>query len=217
MADKSFQNYTERHIVWYGHSAFKITAESGAVLYIDPFRLPSGTGEADVILISHEHYDHYDPQLIKGLRKSRSTVIVPRGMAYDGLQGMKLGETVQAGPFRVTGIPAYNINKNFHPQVQYWLGYLIEVDGVRIFHAGDSDNIPEWKGMKPDIALLPVGGTYTMDVAEAAKAVAALGAELAIPMHYGSIVGVKEDGVHFAALLKPGQGLVLTPHCPVKN
>lgn len=212
MAADSLQNYVERHIVWYGQSAFKIGTESGAVLYIDPIKLPSGTGEADLILVSHEHYDHYDPQIIKSLRKSSSTVIVPRSMANAGLLGMNYGETVQVGPFRVTGIPAYNIKKNFHPQVQHWLGYLIEVDGVRIFHAGDSDNIPEWKGLKPDIAMLPVGGTYTMDVPEAIKAVAALDAALVIPMHYGSIVGVREDGANFVAQLKPGQGMALTPY-----
>jgi L-ascorbate metabolism protein UlaG (beta-lactamase superfamily) len=208
-ASESFTTFVDRHVTWYGQSELKITSESGEVLYIDPLRLPQRPQAADLILVTHEHGDHYNESVIQSLSKSGTTVIVPETMAKPGRRGLAIGQTVRIGAFQVTALPAYNTNKAFHPREKRWVGYLVEVDGVKLYHAGDTDFIPEMKGLGPDIAFLPVGGTYTMTAEEAAEAAAALQAKLVIPIHYGTIVGKKEDGPRFAGLVK-GEAKVLS-------
>ena len=208
-AGDSLTTFVDRHVTWYGQSELKITSEAGEVLYIDPLRLPKQPQAADLILVTHEHSDHYNEAVIHSLSKSGTTVIVPETMAKPGMKGLAIGQTVRIGGFKVTGVPAYNLNKAFHPKEKHWLGYLVEVDGLKIYHAGDTDFIPEMKGLAPDIAFLPVGGTYTMTAEEAAEAAAAIQAKLFIPMHYGTIVGKPEDGPRFASLVK-GKSRVLT-------
>jgi len=204
-----------RKLVWFGHDAFCITAE-GATLYFDPFRLSGSPPPADFILVSHEHYDHYSPEDIEKIRTPQ-TVILTEPRAAKKLQGEVItltpGQSFQAGPFAVSAVPSYNTNKKFHPETNSWLGFIVTVEGVRIYHAGDTDRIAEMKGFDVDIALLPVSGTYVMTAEEAAQAALEIKPKLAIPMHFGSIVGVREDAERFANLLR-GKIPVIIPTPP---
>jgi L-ascorbate metabolism protein UlaG (beta-lactamase superfamily) len=205
------REFVRQRLVWYGHASFRITAGSGAALYFDPYQIPAGQPAADLILISHEHYDHFDPDSLEALRGPETTVIVPEPMATAGLTGLASGRTWQRGPFQILAVPAYTPEKPYHPRAKNWLGYVVTVDGVRVYHAGDTDHIPEMKDFEADIALLPVGGKYTMNPQEAARAARDLQAGLYIPMHYGSVVGNSGDGAQFASLIPEREVLIMTP------
>jgi L-ascorbate metabolism protein UlaG (beta-lactamase superfamily) len=190
---------------WLGHSSFKITNKR--VIYIDPYNIQADE-KADIILITHSHYDHCSIEDIKELVKDRTIIIIPPDCQskLSGIQGInvhlaKPGKKIEAFGIIVEAVPAYNINKNFHEKSNEWVGYIINTDGKKIYHAGDTDFIPEMKEIKDiDVALLPVGGKYTMDAAEAAKAANAIKPKIAVPMHYGSIVGSEEDAKKFKDL-----------------
>jgi L-ascorbate metabolism protein UlaG (beta-lactamase superfamily) len=196
------------------HAAFKI--KSDKVIYIDPFNLPGDQEKGDLVFITHEHFDHFS---IDDLRKicDEKTTIVASALCKDGLKDLTYKEVKYAQPnqeFEIEGIkietiPAYNINKFrepgkvFHPKDEPRVGYALEIDGVRIYHAGDTDNIEEMKNLKNiDIALLPVSGTYVMTAEEAASAVEVINPKIAIPMHYGAIVGSIEDAKRFKEISK---------------
>jgi len=189
-------------IVWLGHDGFRIEADK--IIYIDPFQI-SGGPEADLILISHEHFDHCSPDDIAKIQK-KETVIVTEKQSKEKLSGdirtVRPNETLEVDGIKIDTIPSYNTDKDFHPQSNDWLGFIINVDGVRIYHAGDADFIPEMKDLDVDIALLPVSGTYVMDSNQAVEAALAINPKLAIPMHYGSIVGSEEDANAFKAALE---------------
>ena len=189
---------------WLGHDAFRITA-GGCTLYFDPFQLTGSPAAADFILVSHEHYDHCSPEDIEKIRKPE-TVIITELQAAKKLQGnivcLSPGQSRRAGPFSVAAVASYNTNKKFHPAANNWLGFIVTIDGVRIYHAGDTDIIPEMKDFKVDIALLPVSGTYVMTADEAARAAREMHPQLAIPMHFDSIVGSHDDAARFADLLR---------------
>jgi len=190
---------------WLGHSSFKITNKR--VIYIDPYNIQADE-KADIILITHSHYDHCSIEDIKELVKDRTIIIIPPDCQskLSCIQGInvhlaKPGKKIEAFGIIVEAVPAYNINKNFHEKSNEWVGYIINTDGKKIYHAGDTDFIPEMKEIKDiDVALLPVGGKYTMDAAEAAKAANAIKPKIAVPMHYGSIVGSEEDAKRFKTL-----------------
>ncbi len=182
-------------IKWYGHASVMIKTEK--VVYIDPFELPANTEKADIILITHEHYDHFSPEDIKKIQKE-STVIVSTPDVIAKVKGNKKeilpGLLLEISGIKIKAVPSYNINKRFHPKEKNWVGYIVEIDGVSVYHAGDTDFIPEMKGLgKVDIALLPVGGTYTMDADEAAKAANTISPSVAIPIHWGSIIGSERE------------------------
>jgi len=192
-------------IDWLGHASFKITNKR--VIYIDPYNVPSEE-KADIILITHSHYDHCSIEDVKGIVKDGTIIIIPPDCQskLSGIQGInvylaKPGKKIEAFGIIIEAVPAYNINKNFHEKSNEWVGYIINTDGKRIYHAGDTDFIPEMKEIKEiDIALLPVGGTYTMDASEAAKATNTIKPKVAVPMHYGSIVGSEKDAKRFKEL-----------------
>ncbi len=190
-------------IHWLGHSSFKIKAAK--TVFIDPFKLKNNEEKADLILITHEHFDHLSLEDIEKIRK-KETIIIGSEQCRQKVQEiktMKAGQTITVHGIKVEAIPAYNIGKKFHPKQDGKLGYIIEVDGERIYHAGDTDFIPEMSNLKNiDIALLPVSGTYVMTAEEAAKAAAVIKPKIAVPMHYGSIVGSKEDAKKFKQLCK---------------
>lgn len=192
-----------RNLTWLGHDAFRLVVEA-TVLYFDPFRLQGIPPKADIILVSHEHYDHCSPEDIAKIQKP-DTLIVTDSKAAEKLTGRIIclapGESHTAGPLKIEAIPSYNINKKFHPAANRWLGFIVTAKGVSIYHAGDTDRIPEMKTFKADIALLPVSGTYVMTAEEAAQAALDLNPTMAIPMHYGSVVGDRSDAEHFAHLL----------------
>jgi len=198
MVEKVFKN-----LHWLGHDAFLLRA-GGRIIYFDPFKLGPGLPPADIICISHEHYDHCSPADVLAIQKP-STIIFTEAKAAAKLKGKIMiltpGERREVEGLTIETVPAYNINKQFHPQGNSWLGFILTVDGVRVYHAGDTDYIPEMNQIRADIALLPVCGTYVMTAEEAAQAAIAIGPKIAAPMHYGAVVGTSDDAARFAAAL----------------
>ncbi len=192
-------------IVWYGHDAFRV--DGPPVVYIDPWNLPEDLPLADIILLTHDHYDHCSPDDVEKIL-GPDTLIVGPAAALAKLGGItarkrtvKPGDRFTEGHLTVEVVPAYNVNKRFHPKSAGHVGYVLELYGVRIYHAGDTDVIPEMANIRCDVALLPVSGTYVMDAQEAAEAVRILEPRLVIPMHYGAIVGKRKDAERLARLV----------------
>lgn len=204
--------WAQAHLTWFGQSAFRISTNGAGFIFIDPFRVPPSAGPAGLILVTHPHVDHYDRRAMAGLRRSDTVIVLPVTCAEPGQRGIAPGQTAQIGAVKVTGVPSYNVAKRFHPKSGGWLGYLVEVEGVRIYHAGDTDEIPEMSGIRPDIALLPVGGTMTMGWRAAAEANRDIGATLAIPMHYNMLIGGRRAGVRFCDAV--GEGSVVLARKP---
>ena len=198
-------------ISWLGHDAFRI--KNGKTVIIDPFKIKPIADKADVLLITHEHYDHLSLDDIKKVVSEKTTVVtIPAckrelsNLKVKEVKATKPGDKLQVGDVSIEVVPAYNLNKFrepgkvFHPKEDGKAGYIIGIKGVRVYHAGDTDVIPEMKGLKPDLALLPVSGTYVMTPEEAAQAAGMISPKLAIPMHYGAIVGSEQDAEKFKQL-----------------
>ena len=177
------------------------------VIYIDPFQMKEEPKEADFVLITHDHYDHFSPEDIGKVSKADTILVVPEKMAAKAqeVSGMvRKIETVKPSVYREMGglefetVPAYNTLKPFHPKSAEWVGYILRIDGKRIYIAGDTDATKEAKAVKCDIALVPIGGTYTMDAKKAAELINTIRPDVAIPVHYGHIVGKPGDGEIFA-------------------
>lgn len=186
-------------ISWLGHASFKIVDDK--VVYIDPWKL--GRAEpADMILVTHSHYDHCSPQDVAKLQKE-GTVIVTVADCAGKFRGdvriMKPGDSLKIDEVTIEAVPAYNTDKPNHPKAAGGVGFIIEMGGSRIYHAGDTDLIPEMEGIKADIALLPVAGP-TMTAEEAAQAAERINPQVAIPMHYGEFVGSRADAEKFKRL-----------------
>ena len=200
-------------IFWLGQSAFRIES-LGKILYIDPYNITNADKKADLILVTHAHFDHCSPDDVKKILK-KTTVIAAaescEGKFENEIKAMRTGDKFDESGFSVEAVRAYNTNKKFHPKSNGWLGFVVTLpDGRRIYHAGDTDVIDEMKDIKNiDIALLPVGGTYTMDAEEAAAAARMISPKIAVPMHYGSIVGSRADAENLAELLKDNIKTVL--------
>jgi len=188
------------NIKWLGHASFRIDGEK--VIYIDPWNVKQAE-PADLILVTHEHFDHCSPEDIKKIQK-KGTIVVTVSDCAEKLQRevkiVKPGDSLTVSDIEVEAVPAYNIKKSFHPKANGWVGFVFTVAGKRIYHAGDTDLIPEMEEIKADIVLLPVGGTYTMDAKEAAEAANKMKPEIAIPMHYGSVVGSAREAEEFKEL-----------------
>jgi len=191
-----------KNITWLGHDGFLIKGDGKAIV-IDPFQVKK-CEPADVILVTHEHYDHCSPEDIQKVQEA-STVIVTEADSAKKLSGdvrvVQPGDKLTVSGIQIEAVPAYNTNKNFHPKQNGWLGFVLTVDGVRIYHAGDTDLIPEMDSIKADIALLPVSGTYVMTAEEAVEAAKIIKPKLVIPMHYDSIVGSADDARRFCDAL----------------
>ncbi len=200
-------------IVWLGHDSFRIS--NGKTVYIDPYNLKSG-GKADVLLISHEHFDHLSIDDIKKVA-SNNTSVVTTSQCSNEVKKLKVKEVVVVKPgdsvnvqgITIEAVAAYNTNKinpgtgkPFHPKEDNKVGFIVTINNVRIYHAGDTDAIPEMGKIKTDIALLPVSGTYVMTAEEAAQAAKMIKPKIAIPMHYGAIVGSVKDAEKFKELVK---------------
>ena len=190
-----------------GHAGVRLEAEK--VVYIDPFKIEEDD-KADLILITHSHYDHCSIGDIQKLVKPDTVIVtVPDCQSKLSTVLTKVADVKLMEPgmqeeimgINIEAVPAYNIGKEFHPKENNWLGYIVTIGGKCIYHAGDTDLIPEMDGIKADAAMLPIGGTYTMNAEEAAEAANKIGAEVSIPIHYGSIVGTKEDAERFKELV----------------
>ena len=204
--------YNGVKLSWLGHDGFRI--QNGKMVYIDPFKIAGGP-KADIVLISHEHFDHLSVDDLKKI-VTPNTIVVAHAQSSGELSKLKVKETkiikpgdkIKLDGITIEAVPAYNLNKGpepgkvFHPKEDGKLGFIVTVNNVRIYHAADSDHIPEMKGLNPDIALLPVSGTYVMTPQEAAEAAVSVNPKIAIPMHYDAIVGTKNDAETFKKLAK---------------
>jgi L-ascorbate metabolism protein UlaG (beta-lactamase superfamily) len=185
---------------WLGHASFKICHED-TVIYVDPWKLKDSPHDASLVLVSHSHYDHYSPSDIARVSDAETKLVASADVVTQEKTGEMIlnGLSVDLGSVRVSGVAAYNPSKQFHPKVNNWVGFVIEVGSKRIYYAGDTDLTDEMKSLKEiDVALLPVGGTYTMDAAEAAEATKYIQPKRAIPYHWGDIVGGRADAEAFA-------------------
>ncbi len=200
-----------QNIHWLGHDTFKIEGEQ--IIYTDPFKIKK-TDKADIILITHDHHDHCSPEDVKKVQ-GPDTVIVTTADCAAKLQGnikiVKPGDKIEIKGITVEAVASYNTNKQFHTKDRDWVGYVFTVKGQTIYIAGDTDHIPEMKNIRADIALLPVSGTYVMTADEAVRAALDIRPKIAIPMHYGSIVGTKDDARKFAEKLKGKIEVVILP------
>lgn len=193
------------------HDTFRIAGSE--IVYTDPFKI-SKPDEADIVLLSHDHFDHLSLEDLKKVCSPGTTVVASSGCEA-GLKSLKVKEKrfldpnakYTVGKAVIETVPAYNVNKfrepgkPFHPKEAKGLGFILDMDGVRVYHAGDTDFIPEMKSIRCDIALLPVSGTYVMTVEEAAQAAEVLKPKIVVPMHYGAIVGSDADAEKFKSLV----------------
>jgi L-ascorbate metabolism protein UlaG (beta-lactamase superfamily) len=197
------------NITWLGHDAFKIAASK--IIYLDPFELAGEMEPADIICITHEHYDHCSPEDVAKIQREDTVVIAAescKGQLKGDVRLVKAGDRVSVDDLTIEAIPAYNVGKKFHPREAGGVGYVVTVDDTSIYHAGDTDPIPEMEGLEVDIALLPVSGVYVATAEEAVEAANKIRPKLVIPMHYGSIVGSRADAERFKEMW-PGEVVIM--------
>lgn len=192
------------------HSSIRI--ESRKILYFDPFKIKERTNDADIIFITHSHYDHFSIEDIDKVKKPGTVYVMPKSMLKDALsKGLKRDNIIPMeedalsyiGDIEIQSVAAYNINKPFHPKEENWLGYVVKVDGTKYYIMGDTDETEEALNVECDTVLIPIGGKYTFDYKEAASFVNKLNPKVAIPTHYGDITGKATDGESFKELVNP--------------
>jgi L-ascorbate metabolism protein UlaG (beta-lactamase superfamily) len=205
-----------RTIQWLGQAAVKIEYQ-GHVIYIDPYQLKS-EGKADLVLITHDHQDHLSLQDIAKIAGPETRFVVAgacveklQKAGYKNVLSISPGSTVNVFGAGITAVPAYNLSKQMHPKSKNYVGYVFDFGGIKLYHTGDTERIPEMKEIRCDIIMLPLGQTYTMNsVEEAAGAVLDTKARIAIPIHYGMYEGTEEDAGKFGELMKAKNITVLT-------
>jgi L-ascorbate metabolism protein UlaG (beta-lactamase superfamily) len=204
------------HITWFRQAAVRWRDEALTV-YIDPW----GTGEdpppADLILITHAHFDHFRPDEIERLRRHGTQLVAPLDVASE-LTGhvtpVRPGETHHVAGVRISTVPAYNTREealSFHPRANSWVGYVVELGGTVYYHAGDTDHAPELDDVRTDVAFLPIGGHFTMDWRAAAGLAHAIEPSVAVPIHYGFVICSPSDGQRFREAAAPVPVELLTP------
>ena len=192
------------------HSSIRFDKEK--IIYFDPFKIEKNYNDANYIFITHDHYDHYSEEDIDKVIKEDTILIAPEGL-LEKMQkhGYKNNNIITVKPnnqysekgIKFETMPAYNINKQFHPKENEWVGYVLELDNINYYIAGDTDITEENRKVKCDVAFVPVGGTYTMDYKEAAQLINEIKPKVAVPIHYGSVVGTKQDAENFIKMLLP--------------
>lgn len=190
------------------HSSIRINKEK--TIYIDPFKIDRNYNDADIIFITHDHYDHYSEEDIDKVINENTVIVIPeelltkvlkKGINKDAIITVEPNKKYMVQGIKFETVPAYNTNKTFHPKENGWVGYVIELNDVKYYIAGDTDITEENKKVKCDVAFVPVGGTYTLDFKEAAQLVNEIQPKVAVPIHYGSVVGTKQDAEEFIKLL----------------
>ena len=188
------------------HSSIRIEGES--VLYFDPFRIKKETNDADIVFVTHAHYDHFSPEDIEKICHGKTVYVMPKSMEgevekYGFSEGntvfMEAGDETLVEGMLVEALPSYNVDKPMHPKENGWLGYIVTVDGIKIYVSGDCDAMPE--EISCDIAMIPIGGTYTMNSVQAAQWVNDIKPAIVIPTHYGTLVGTYDDFSVFEPLV----------------
>lgn len=194
------------------HSSIRIGGIAG-VVYVDPYMVKDRPQDADYVFVTHDHYDHFSPEDIEKVAKENTVLIVPEKMKAKAekesagrfrVVPVKPSAAYEIGTLAFETVPAYNKLKPFHPKAAGWVGYVIVMDGRRIYVAGDTDATAEAKQVSCDVALVPIGGTYTMNAGQAAELINGIRPAAAIPTHYGSVVGSKEDAETFRAKVDEG-------------
>ena len=192
------------------HSSIRIS--NNKVIYIDPFKIDKNYNDADIVFITHDHFDHYSEEDIDKVINENTTIIIPeelltkilrKGINKNAVITVESNKEYMVQGIKFETIPAYNTNKTFHPKENDWVGYIITLDGIRYYIAGDTDITEENRKVKCDVAFVPVGGTYTMDFKEAAQLINEIQPKIAVPIHYGSVVGTEQDAIDFIRLLHP--------------
>ena len=208
-------------VTWFRQAAFRWQGE-GPVLYVDPWGVTDPV-PADVILITHTHHDHLQPSEIERLRTDRTRILAPPEVA-DALEGevtpVVPGESHEAAGLKFETVPAYNVVEerlDMHPKKNRWVGYVFEFGGVTYYHAGDTDALPELETLRTDVAMIPIGGTYTMDYREAAGFVQRMEPGVAVPMHYGYVVCSPSHAALFKREAEPVPVQVLEPTNPFEQ
>ena len=190
------------------HSSIKISKNK--IIYVDPFNIEKNYNDADIIFITHSHYDHYSEKDIEKVRKENTFFVVPedvkiellhKGISNNKIESVKPNQTGEILGIKFEAIPAYNVNKKFHPKENNWVGYILNINDIKYYIAGDTDINEENKRVDCDVAFLPVGGTYTMNYSEAAELANIIKPKIVVPIHYGIIVGTKEDATNFKELI----------------
>ena len=191
-------------------SSIRIAGEN--ILYFDPFKVAEEKRDADFVFITHDHYDHYSEDDIDKVINKNTIIVIPeemiakllrKGIDKNSIHVVKPNEEYMVQGIKFETIPSYNVNKKFHPKENNWVGYIITIDEVRYYIAGDTDITEENRKVKCDVAFVPVGGTYTMSSEEAAQLINEIKPQVAVPIHYGSVVGTKQDAIDFIKLLNP--------------
>ena len=192
------------------HSSIRINKNK--IIYIDPFKIEKNYNDADIIFITHDHYDNYSEEDIDKVINKNTTIVIPeemikkllkKGIEKTSILVVKPNEKYMVQGIEFETIPSYNVNKKFHPKENSWVGYIITLDGIRYYVAGDTDITEENRKVKCDVSFVPVGGTYTMDYKEAAQLINEIKPQVAVPIHYGSVVGTEQDAINFVELLNP--------------
>ena len=185
------------------HSSIRVTDNNGRVFYFDPFNIKDESHDADIIFVTHDHFDHFSIKDINKISKPDTLYILPYSLKgkvnFNNVRYVKPFDRLE--DINVEVRPAYNINKHFHPKNNEWVGYIVKIDNELIYVVGDSDALQENENVKVDILMLPIGGTYTMDVHEASEFTNKIKPKVVIPTHYGSVVGNESDAEAFKPLI----------------
>ncbi len=190
------------------HSCIKFNMEK--IIYIDPFKVKKEYKDADIIFITHSHYDHFSAKDIDRVKKENTKIVLTKDIEKDAIKlGFEKENILVVEPnqsytienIKIKTIPAYNTNKGFHPKSNNWVGYIIYINGISYYIAGDTDITEENKNVKCDVAFVPIGGTFTMNYKESAELINEIKPKVAVPIHYGEIVGTKEDSERFKNLV----------------